>query len=161
MSQSARTLRSDWFYFILPSTLTWLGALAVTAHDFWVRRRRVFRLNGIAVVGIASMIAGVVIRRIARRDMGKQFSIALRTLDDHVLVTDGIYARIRHPAYTGDLMFQFGVPLLFGSGRGLLVMLLLIPFVYIRIGLEERMLIEKFGDKYRRYRKHSGALLPR
>ena len=161
MGQLARTLRSDWFYFILPATLIWLCALLVTARDFWMRCPRMLRFNGMAFLGIASMLLGIATRRIARRDLGKHFSIALRTLDDHVLVTDGIYTRVRHPSYTGDLMFQFGLPLLFGSWRGLLVMLLLIAPILMRIRLEERMLIAKFGSRYREYQQRSGALLPR
>ncbi len=161
MASLARSPRSDWLFFILPATLIWAGALAVTARDFWLRGRRRIRLNALSLVGLAAMLAGIAIRRIARRDLGKHFSIALRTLDDHVLVTDGIYTHVRHPAYTGDLMFQLGLPLFFGSWRGLLVILLLIPPILLRIRLEERLLTAKFGARYQEYRERSGALLPR
>jgi protein-S-isoprenylcysteine O-methyltransferase Ste14 len=100
------------------------------------------------------------LRLIARRTLGKHFSYALRTLEDHQLVTQGIYGHLRHPAYTGDLLVQLGVTLLFSSLAGFLLMLLLIPCFLYRIKIEEEMLGERFGERYRAYAKRSKRLLP-
>lgn len=80
--------------------------------------------------------------------------------DDHVLVTSGVYRRMRHPAYTGDMLFHFGVTLLFSSLRGLVIMLALIPCFCYRIAIEERMLVARFGDSYRAYCQRTRRLLP-
>ncbi len=154
-----KTKRADW-YFIIPALLVWLAALIVTAFDFAKQRKADFRFGWSALAGIVLMVSGVGIRVAARRALGKQFSYALRILDKHEMITDGIYKHVRHPAYSGDLMFHFGTPLLASSGSGFVVMLLLIPCMLYRIRIEEHMLIEKFGDEYRNYKQTSRKLIP-
>lgn len=154
-----KTQKADW-YFIIPASIIWLVAMAVTGWDFIVRQNAVYSFGLLNLIGAVAMITGVAIRAIARRALGKHFSYALRMLEHHALVTQGIYAHVRHPAYSGDLLFQLGTPLLFSSGYGFLVMLLLIPCISYRIGIEERMLVETFGDEYREYMRRSKKLIP-
>lgn len=153
-----KTKRADWL-FIIPATLVWIVALGVTAWDF-IKLQSDRRFGFTSLVGLVLMVTGIGIRLAARKSLGKQFSYALRTLDTHELMRNGIYRYVRHPAYTGDLMFNFGTPLLFSSWYGLPVMLLLVPCILYRIRIEERMLVEKFGDEYREYCKTSKRLIP-
>ncbi len=155
-----KTEKADWA-FIAPATLVWVVALAATWLDFlqaW--RRRTFRFGPLNLLGLVWMILGLGLRLAARRSLRQHFSYALRLRDDHVLVTSGVYRRIRHPAYTGDMLFHFGVTLLFSSLRGLVIMLALIPCFYYRIAIEERMLVARFGDSYRAYCLCTRRLLP-
>ncbi len=153
------TKRADW-YFIIPATLIWLAALIVTAWDFLKRQKAAYRFGALNLIGLILMVTGVGIRRLSRKALAKQFSYALRILDKHELVTHGIYKYVRHPAYTGDLMFHFGVPLFFSSWYGFSVMLLLIPCMLYRIRIEEDMLIDRFGNQYRNYKRTSKKLVP-
>jgi len=57
----------------------------------------------------------------------------------HVIST-GPYAHIRHPMYTGMIMFFAGVPLLLGSWWGLAVAPVLLLLLTVRIRIEERTL---------------------
>lgn len=155
-----KTEKADWA-FIVSATLVWLAGLAATAVDFrqaW--RRHALRFGPLNLLGLALVAAGLGLRLAARRSLRQHFSYALRLRDDHVLVTTGVYRRVRHPAYTGDMLFHFGVPLLFSSLRGLAIMLFLIPCFLYRIAVEERMLMGRFGDSYRAYRQHTWRLLP-
>jgi protein-S-isoprenylcysteine O-methyltransferase Ste14 len=155
-----KTEKADWA-FIVPSTLVWVAGLAATALDFrQTRRRSAFRFGPLNLLGLALMVVGLRLRRAARRSLRQHFSYGLRLRDDHVLVTSGVYRQVRHPAYTGDMLFHFGVALLFSSLHGLLIMLALIPCFLYRIAVEERMLISRFGDSYRAYRQHTWRLLP-
>ena len=96
------------------------------------------------------------------RSIGAAGSKHLLTFDDMKLVTRGPYSRIRHPMYTGMLLQ--GVTWLvmtdhWGVGGGFLV---LIGFVVIfRVKHEEEVLLEHFGDDYRRYMLETGRFLPR
>ncbi len=56
------------------------------------------------------------------------------------VVSTGPYRYVRHPMYSGFLLFVLGTALLLGSGYGLLVGLILILVVARRAVLEERML---------------------
>ncbi len=154
-----KTKTADW-YFIIPAILVWTAALIVTAWDFAALQKAVYRFGWASLAGLVFMVTGVGIRVVSRKALGRQFSYALRTLEKHELVRHGIYEHVRHPAYTGDLLFHFGTPLLFSSFYGFFVMLLLIPCILYRIGIEEDMLVERFGDEYRDYRQTSKKLVP-
>jgi protein-S-isoprenylcysteine O-methyltransferase Ste14 len=153
------TKKADW-YFVIPAMLIWIAALIVTAWDFIQIQPAAYRFSFINLVGLSCMLTGVFVRRLARRDLGKYFSAGLRTLEDHRLIKDGIYKHLRHPAYSGSFLFCFGIPLLFSSLNGFLVMLALIPCFLYRIKVEEKMLVEKFGNEYLDYMKGTKKLLP-
>ncbi len=154
-----KTQKADW-YFIVAASLAWVAALAVTVWDFVALQSAAFHFGLLTWIGLVFIVTGLALRMFARKALGKHFSYALRTLDKHELITDGTYAHLRHPAYTGDLLFQFGVPLLFSSLYGFLVMLLLIPCFLYRISIEEKMLVEKFGSEYQNYQHTSKKLFP-
>ncbi|MFQ6129452.1 MAG: methyltransferase family protein [Candidatus Hadarchaeaceae archaeon] len=159
MGDIIKTKKSD-LYFIILATLFWILALIVTAWDFILFQQAIYRFRFINFVGLSSILVGIAIRRSAKKTLGKYFSIGLKTLKKHELVKHGIYKYVRHPAYTGVLLFWFGVPLLFYSPYGFLVMLLLIPCYLYRIKIEEEMLTKKFGDEYREYVKRTKKLVP-
>ena len=79
---------------------------------------------------------------------------------EHELVQRGPYRRIRHPMYTSFFVGYVGSLLLLQSW------VFVLPFVfapgfYVMTVVEERILTEKFGDTYARYRKVAGRFLPR
>jgi protein-S-isoprenylcysteine O-methyltransferase Ste14 len=77
------------------------------------------------------------------------------------LVTDGIYARMRHPQYTGLLLFTLGWLLHWPTILTLLLWPLL-ALAYVRLAKrEERVLRERFGDAYARYASRAPRFLPR
>jgi protein-S-isoprenylcysteine O-methyltransferase Ste14 len=59
----------------------------------------------------------------------------------HVIST-GPYAHVRHPMYSGMVLFFAGVPLLLGSWWGLAMLPLFIALFAVRIRIEERTLRE-------------------
>lgn len=94
--------------------------------------------------------------------LGRQYSPILRVRRGHELVVQGPYAWVRHPVYS------FGMPML--AGLGLVAANWLIVATGIgaiamamvqRTPKEEAMLIEAFGDSYRRYCERTGRFFPR
>lgn len=83
------------------------------------------------------------------------------TRQKHTLVTHGPYRWIRHPLYTfGSVLF---VSLGLIADNWFIAILGLIAFipVALRTPKEEANLIEKFGDEYREYMKHTGRFFPK
>jgi protein-S-isoprenylcysteine O-methyltransferase Ste14 len=111
-------------------------------------------------VGLAMVILGVIIRIVAIATLKRDFSGRLRIRDDHTLVRNGIYKWVRHPAYLGAIILFLGIPVMFSSVLGFLVMFLLVPYLLHRIKLEERMLIGHFGAEYEEYIEQSKRLIP-
>ena len=59
-----------------------------------------------------------------------------------VLVDTGLYGRIRHPMYSGMLLWIFGLALWLESTAGALAVLAFFPCFFARIRIEERTLRE-------------------
>jgi len=76
------------------------------------------------------------------------------------MVTDGYYKHIRHPIYLGEIARMFGWVITLSSLYGLLFMIIGSFFLLIRIEVEEKMLIEAFGEEYREYQRKTKKLIP-
>jgi protein-S-isoprenylcysteine O-methyltransferase Ste14 len=136
------------------------SGLLVSLADFIVVQKMMYRFDLINLVGFVFLPAGLGLRALATRTLGRYFSPDVRILPEHKLIRVGIYKHVRHPIYLGTLLAFFSVPLLFHSLSGFLVMTLKIPLTIYRIKTEERALLEKFGDEYREYIKTSKRLIP-
>jgi len=156
---SFQTERSDWF-FVISATLVFVLALLVTAWDFIENQKMIYRFGLVNVAGLILFLIGVVIRLVGRLTLRKYYSYGLRTLPNHKLVKHGIYKHIRHPISLAAIIYDVGIPLFFSSLYGFLLMLGLIPLMLYRIKIEEKMLIEKFGDEYRQYMEKTKKLIP-
>jgi protein-S-isoprenylcysteine O-methyltransferase Ste14 len=73
----------------------------------------------------------------------KENSFASATIEvasDQRVVSTGLYAIVRHPMYSGSLLYVLGTPLALGSWWGFLGVLLMMPAVVWRLLDEERFL---------------------
>ncbi len=112
------------------------------------------------VVGALIFIVGLIITVNAQMTLKLNCSGTLRIREGHQLITHGIYKYVRHPVYTGTLLRTFAIPIYVTSLLGFLFALMGIPLFIYRIGVEEKMLIEEFGDEYLEYTKDTWKLLP-
>lgn len=114
-------------------------------------------LNAIAIVFILSAIA---INQIAMRTLGRFFD-RLTIQSEHQLVKTGIYRFVRHPIYSSYILLFIGFCLLLHSylSLGLLAVVCTIWFGN-RIGIEEVMLREEFGEEYQAYQQQTKRLIP-
>jgi protein-S-isoprenylcysteine O-methyltransferase Ste14 len=95
-------------------------------------------------------------------DLAGSFSPGLQTKKDHELVTTGVYEKIRHPMYAAHLLWAMAQLLLLQNwivGPAFLVAS--IPLYVARIPREEEMMLDKFGEEYRRYVERTGRVMPR
>ena len=118
-------------------------------------------INTIRYVGLILIIAGMVIRFMAIRTLGKFFTANLAIQADHKLVKYGLYKYIRHPSYFGSLLSFIGFGLTLNNWISLFIILIpvLISFIY-RINIEEKLLSEQIGLEYIDYKKSTKKLLP-
>ncbi len=71
---------------------------------------------------------------------------------DH-LVTTGLFSKIRHPMYTGFILWILGWGIYNGAGVSLIAGIVGIGNVLYWRGLEEADLESRYGDVYRVYRR--------
>jgi protein-S-isoprenylcysteine O-methyltransferase Ste14 len=77
------------------------------------------------------------------------------------LLTEGIYGRVRHPRYASALLGMTGCAMLANYTGVYVLIALALPAIYLITVLEERELLARFGDEYRRYRERVPRFLPR
>jgi protein-S-isoprenylcysteine O-methyltransferase Ste14 len=77
------------------------------------------------------------------------------------LMQEGIYGVVRHPRYLSAGVSVIANALFINYAGLYLVVLLLVPVGYFMIVLEERELIERFGEEYRKYQRGVPRLIPR
>jgi protein-S-isoprenylcysteine O-methyltransferase Ste14 len=113
-------------------------------------------------VGVALLAGALLLLWRAYADLGRSWSPTLEITGQHQLVTGGVYRHIRHPVYAGMWLWSLANPLMLWNwiaGFGLLVVFTILYFR--RVPREEAMLLEHFGDEYRRYMAETPALVPR
>jgi protein-S-isoprenylcysteine O-methyltransferase Ste14 len=94
-------------------------------------------------------------------DLGTNWSITLQLREDHALVTRGIYAWIRHPMYSAIYCLAIGQALLIANAiAGPACFVTFTLMFALRVGPEEGMMREKFGDSYADYARRTKRLVP-
>ncbi len=103
-------------------------------------------------VGMVGMALAAVLREWSVLTLGAFFSNVVEIEQGHQLITTGPYRWLRHPAYTGLLVFFTAAALALGTWIGAVIafVLILLALRY-RIGIEERLLAETFGSAYQAY----------
>lgn len=112
-------------------------------------------------VGEAFILLGIVFRLIIIRSLGKYFTVDVAIRENHKIKKEGFYKYLRHPSYAFSLLTFLGLGLFLNNWLSL-VLALVPPFLAFnyRMKVEERALIEEFGDEYLQYKRNTKRILP-
>jgi protein-S-isoprenylcysteine O-methyltransferase Ste14 len=112
-------------------------------------------------LGFAALVAALVLFRLTHKQLGRNWSVSLETRTQHTLVTSGLYGYVRHPMYSSFLLSAIAQVLLLpnwvAGPAGLVGIGVL--FFY-RVGREEGLMIETFGEQYRNYMSRTARIVP-
>lgn len=133
-------------YFIGSPWMAW----SILPYPVWLRW-----------LGICLGIACIPMLVWVQHTLGNHWSTHLKLRENHELVTTGPYKRIRHPMYVVLFFFITAIALATASLLVTALNILLIIVFYARISKEEQMMIQKFGNRYRDYMKHTGRFIPK
>jgi protein-S-isoprenylcysteine O-methyltransferase Ste14 len=113
------------------------------------------------VLGLALMAAGVGVRQWAIVVLGRFFTADVRVRADQTVVEGGPYRWVRHPSYSGLILFFVGLGLALSNWASLAT-LALVPTagLVVRIHAEEKALLATLGDPYRRFAATRPRLFP-
>ena len=147
---------------LLLISLTGLGILPLAYVATAIPHFAAYTFHPIqAWLGLFVAIAALVMFHLTHRALGRNWSVSLDVRENHQLVTDGIYRRVRHPMYSAFWLWAIAQALLLPNwvagfsglvGFGILF--------FGRIAREERMMLETFGDSYRAYMARTGRVFP-
>jgi protein-S-isoprenylcysteine O-methyltransferase Ste14 len=112
-------------------------------------------------LGTVCLVFGLWFFYRSHADLGTNWSISLELREGHKLVTNGVYEHIRHPMYTAIFLIAVAQALLLPNwlaGPSCLVAFLLM--LSLRIGPEEQMMRDRFGNDYIAYVGRTKRLIP-
>lgn len=134
-------------YIVYPPWLSW----SILALPEWVRW-----------LGALLGALGTVLLVWSHRALGRNFFGGMKIREGHELVESGPYRWVRHPIYTAFIALGIGLFLLTGSWMVGAPWLASIGLALAtRMGEEEAMMAEQFGESYERYKARTGRFLPR
>jgi protein-S-isoprenylcysteine O-methyltransferase Ste14 len=110
--------------------------------------------------GLGFLALGALLRLWPMVTLGRRFASVPAIQERHRLHTSGIYAWARHPSYVGILLMDVGFACIFRSAVGLCLLPLVFWMFHRRMDVEEKLLLEEFGEEYRAYMTRSARLLP-
>ncbi|OGJ55576.1 hypothetical protein A3D88_00235 [Candidatus Peribacteria bacterium RIFCSPHIGHO2_02_FULL_52_16] len=134
-------------YAIWPPLLTW-SQLALVPEVRWS--------------GFALSVLGIIMLIWVQKYLSRNFTGTVQIRPGGNVITTGPYLYVRHPMYLSFLLLGTGIFLLTANwllGGGFLLMILIVMFV--RTPIEERALLNAYGNKYAEYAKRTGKFLPK
>jgi protein-S-isoprenylcysteine O-methyltransferase Ste14 len=112
------------------------------------------------IVGGVLGVVGLFICWLAQRTMGESWRVGIDKENGTVLITNGIFRRIRNPTYLGLHIVNLGVWFIWPTAATGFYAVLFFVVMEIQVRAEEEHLIAQHGDRYRRYAKSSRRYLP-
>ena len=141
--------------------LLWLSPFVYLINPQWMAWSKLGLPERVRVLGIGVAIVNDVLLYWLFSSIGSGISPTSATRKEHTLSTSGPYRWVRHPLYTvGAILFiSFGMM----ADNWFIAALGILAFIAMakRTPQEEANLIEKFGDEYREYMKHTGRFFPK
>ncbi len=120
-------------------------------------------LLGVGETGmLISMLLGYALLFVGIGLFMKGWRELYRARKENRLATDGLYAYVRHPQYTGLLVGLFGEGVIHWPTVFSITVYPLIVIAYVMLALrEERKVLDEYGDEYRVYAAQVPRFFPR
>ena len=115
----------------------------------------------VAGLGVGLFVLGSILRFYSIIHLGRFFTVNVAIAADHRLVVTGPYRFARHPSYSGAMLAAFGFALSFQNWASVLI--IFIPCCAVmgwRMHIEEKVLLDAFGEEYRNYMRRTKRLMP-
>jgi protein-S-isoprenylcysteine O-methyltransferase Ste14 len=93
--------------------------------------------------------------------MGKDWRMAVTDEKDGVLITDGMFSRMRHPIYAFSILLMLATMVIVPTVPMLALGAVHVLLMVVKAHNEERHMLALHGDAYARYLAATGRFLPR
>jgi protein-S-isoprenylcysteine O-methyltransferase Ste14 len=142
--------------------LGFVSAIVYAVYPGWLAWADLHLPLWLRWLGIAIALLGFALLQWSQNTLGKNWSDTPRMIEGQSLVTTGPYRFVRHPIYTTFILILGSTLLISSNGLvGLAWIGMTVLEVFSRIGFEENLMLEYFGDQYRSYMKKTGRFFPR
>lgn len=115
----------------------------------------------LSFTGFILLVTRLALKLWTLKALGKYWSPNVEIRETQRVIKTGPFKYVRHPSYLSGIMEIIGIALLVNAYYVLFsICLIFFICVFIRIRVEEKILIETFGQEYENYKKEVGALFP-
>lgn len=118
-------------------------------------------LSLLTMIGILIVCMGFILRHWSINILGKYFRTTVEIEQGQPIIQKGPYRLIRHPSYSGIILFFIGYGLLSHNLLSLSICVLFPATVLLyRISVEEKALASELGSQYIEYKSRTKKLIP-
>jgi len=112
-------------------------------------------------VGGAVAVSGMALFMWTHAQLAGNWSPLVERARAGTLITGGPYRWVRHPMYSSFFLFNIGLLVLMSNWIAGLPAVLTFAWMYrSRVGREERIMLDQFGDDYAAYASRTGRVIP-
>jgi protein-S-isoprenylcysteine O-methyltransferase Ste14 len=159
--QIGRYLRSPWFYLVTSVIYFGICFLGWIPLPFSISERVHI---WILAIGALLYFPGMGLALWSRLVLGKNYFVSTgfgaQLFSNQQLVTNGPFAIVRHPMYSGIILAALGSLLIYHTWTTLLFACFA-PALFFRARREEVALAAEFGEQWQEYRRRVPAFFPR
>ena len=142
-----------WVGFFVP--LVWVTSSAFGFAEYPLRAVPL-------AAGVMCYVIGLWLFYRPHADLGTNWSITLEVREGHRLITHGVYRGVRHPMYSALALYSIGQALVIPNWvAGLSNLVAFAVLFALRVGAEEKMMAQQFGNEYATYKARTKRLIPR
>jgi protein-S-isoprenylcysteine O-methyltransferase Ste14 len=141
--------------------LCWIAVFAWMIDPDWIAWSSMPVPRSARWIGAGLFVAGCGLLAWTFRSLDLNLTDTVVTRRAHTLVVHGPYRWIRHPLYDAVLLITVGFALAAATWFVLATGLAVFGLLALRTRIEERKLVERFGEDYRQYMRRTGRYLPR
>jgi protein-S-isoprenylcysteine O-methyltransferase Ste14 len=122
---------------------------------------RIHSWNLFFAIGMVLFAAGLLIRLLSIATLKQYFTYAISKTETQKIIDTGFYQYIRHPGYLGQLLIFLGISISISNWVSILAMMIPVGlgFAY-RIKVEEKFMVDQFGNNYLDYRERTKKIIP-
>jgi protein-S-isoprenylcysteine O-methyltransferase Ste14 len=114
-----------------------------------------------AWLGLLVTVVALAMFHLTHQSLGRNWSVSLDVRKDHRLITEGVYRHVRHPMYTAFWLWALAQALLLPNWiAGLSGLVGFGTLYFMRVGHEEQLMLDTFGESYRSYMARTKRLIP-
>jgi protein-S-isoprenylcysteine O-methyltransferase Ste14 len=115
----------------------------------------------LGAAGFLIELIGLSISLIARLQLGRYGTPHLALQEQQSVVQNGLYRRVRHPLYAGELLSSLAWPIIYRAPVTFVATAIVrVLMLRRRIRVEEVMMLEGFGAEYEAYTQRTSRLIP-
>ena len=150
---------------IIKAFIAFLGMVLIPLLSVFTSFLDIFRFKFPLIIiyfSIIGKIFNIYFFYIIHKQLGDNWSPILEIKKNQKLIKDGVYKYIRHPMYTQHWLWIILQGILLDNYFVEIFGIITFGFLYFtRINKEEELMIEEFGEEYKKYMENTGRLLPK